>query len=285
MEQYFAYLIASKGLSKTTVADYRQDFEIFLRDFPSKRTTDDFLPSDLEDFALIEGSKDRSSSTIARRMSSLSNFFSYLYRVGILPWTPEKETRPKQERRLPVVLTFESLLDAPDPSKESGARDKAMLETMYATGLRVSELCALRLDEIDEAHRLIKVSHGKGNKQRSVPISPFALEWLTHYIEEFRRRNKGRKKKDVFLNLRGERISRNYFFMQVKKYAKEAGIDACVSPHTLRHCFATHLLEKGAELRSVQEMLGHAHLSTTQIYTHVSARRILEAYELYSSRK
>ena len=288
MEQYFAYLIASKGLSKTTVLDYRQDFEIFLRDFPSKKTTDDFLPSDLEDFALIEGSKDRSSSTIARRMSSLSNFFSYLYRNGVLSWTPEKEARPKEERRLPVVLTFEeveALLDAPDPSKESGARDKAMLETMYATGLRVSELCALRIDEIDEAHRLIKVSHGKGNKQRTVPISPFALEWLTHYINQFRSHNKGRKKKDVFLNLRGERISRNYFFMQVKKYARQAGIEVSISPHTLRHCFATHLLEQGAELRSVQEMLGHAHLSTTQIYTHVSTRRILEAYERFYNRK
>lgn len=288
IEEYFTYLLASKGLSEKTIDDYKEDLLIFLRDFPKKQTTDDLFETDLNDFAIKEGEKDRSSSTIARRLSALFNFYQFLSKRGIIEVAPERVDRPKEEKSLPVILSFEEierLLDAPDTSKESGMRDKAMLETMYATGLRVSELCSLPLSSINVQNRLIVVRHGKGNKQRTVPISPFALEWLETYIHDFRSLNKGKKKKEVFLNLRGEPISRNYFFMQVKKYAEQVGIEVSISPHTLRHCFATHLLENGAELRAVQEMLGHAHLSTTQIYTHVSTRRILEAYDRFSSRK
>ena len=288
IEEYFTYLLASKGLSEKTIDDYKEDLLIFLRDFPEKQTTDDLLETDLNDFAIKEGEKDRSSSTIARRLSALFNFYQFLSKRGIISVAPERVDRPKEEKNLPIILSFdevERLLDAPDTSKESGMRDKAMLETMYATGLRVSELCSLPLSSINVQNRLIVVRHGKGNKQRTVPISPFALEWLETYIHDFRSKNKGKKKKEVFLNLRGEPISRNYFFMQVKKYAEQVGIEVSISPHTLRHCFATHLLENGAELRAVQEMLGHAHLSTTQIYTHVSTRRILEAYDRFSSRK
>ena len=288
IEEYFTYLLASKGLSEKTIDDYKEDLLIFLRDFTEKQTTDDLLETDLNDFAIKEGEKDRSSSTIARRLSALFNFYQFLSKRGIISVAPERVDRPKEEKNLPIILSFdevERLLDAPDTSKESGMRDKAMLETMYATGLRVSELCSLPLSSINVQNRLIVVRHGKGNKQRTVPISPFALEWLETYIHDFRSKNKGKKRKEVFLNLRGEPISRNYFFMQVKKYAEQVGIEVSISPHTLRHCFATHLLENGAELRAVQEMLGHAHLSTTQIYTHVSTRRILEAYDRFSSRK
>ena len=288
IEVYFTYLLASKGLSEKSVSDYKEDLLIFLRDFPERKDTEDLLETDLSDFAVKEGEKDRSSSTIARRLSTLYNFYKFLYQRGVLASSPERVERPKEEKNLPVILSFEEierLLDAPDTSKESGMRDKAMLETMYATGLRVSELCSLPLSSINVQNRLVVVRHGKGNKQRTVPISSFALEWLLTYIRDFRSKNKGKKRKEVFLNLRGEPISRNYFFMQVKKYARQAGIEVSISPHTLRHCFATHLLENGAELRAVQEMLGHAHLSTTQIYTHVSTRRILEAYDRYSSRK
>lgn len=288
IEEYFTYLLASKGLAEKTIDDYKEDLLIFLRDFPEKKTTDDLLESDLNDFAIKEGEKDRSSATIARRLSALFNFYTFLAKRGIIGTAPERVDRPKEEKSLPVILSFEEverLLEAPDTSKESGMRDKAMLETMYATGLRVSELCSLPLSAINAQNRLIVIRHGKGNKQRTVPISPFALEWLETYIHDFRSHNKGKKRKEVFLNLHGEPISRNYFFMQVKKYAQQVGIEVSISPHTLRHCFATHLLENGAELRAVQEMLGHAHLSTTQIYTHVSTRRILEAYDRFSSRK
>lgn len=201
---------------------------------------------------------------------------------------PDHPFRPKVPKRLPLTLTFEeveALLDQPKPTSFSGARDKAMLETMYATGLRVSELVGLRLNDVNFQEGIVLIRRGKGAKQRSVPISSFALEYLLLYVNEYRANSKGRKSPYLFLNKFGNPISRQYFFLQVRKYALAAGIDKTISPHTLRHCFASHLLENGAELRVVQEMLGHTHLSTTQIYTHVSSRRIAEAYSTYAKRK
>ena len=160
-----------------------------------------------------------------------------------------------------------------------------MLELMYATGLRVSELLSLRFRNVNMQNGLITV-YGKGNKQRSVPVSSFALEFLRKYIDGPRKRVNGSKDTDIiFLNRDGKALSRTYFFMQIKRYAEEKGIDSSVSPHTLRHCFATHLLENGASLRAVQEMLGHSNIATTQIYTEVSTKRIMSAYDLYASRK
>ena len=284
-DDYLQYLSASRGLANKTVEDYAEDLKIFRSFFPEKKTTDDLSYFDLEDFALRLGEQDRASATIARRVSCLYNFYRFLAKRGILSFMPEKSSQVKTDRRLPVILTFEEverLLEQPDLSKESGMRDKAMLETMYATGLRVSELCALRLSSIHADNGLITIRHGKGNKQRSVPIGEFALGYLKKYIDEFRVKNPGRRKGEVFLNLKGEPISRQYFFMQVKHYAIQAGIEKSISPHTLRHCFATHLLEGGADLRAVQEMLGHSHLETTQVYTHVSERRIMDAYSKFA---
>ncbi len=284
-DDYLQYLSASRGLANKTVEDYAEDLKIFRSFFPEKKTTDDLSYFDLEDFALRLGEQDRASATIARRVSCLYNFYRFLAKRGILSFMPEKGSQVKTDRRLPVILTFdevERLLEQPDLSKESGMRDKAMLETMYATGLRVSELCALRLSSIHADNGLITIRHGKGNKQRSVPIGEFALGYLKKYIDEFRVKNPGRRKGEVFLNLKGEPISRQYFFMQVKHYAIQAGIEKSISPHTLRHCFATHLLEGGADLRAVQEMLGHSHLETTQVYTHVSERRIMDAYSKFA---
>ncbi|MCQ2797771.1 MAG: tyrosine-type recombinase/integrase [Bacilli bacterium] len=172
----------------------------------------------------------------------------------------------------------------PDIQTDSGTRDRAMLEIMYATGLRVSELCELKMNEVNFQSKLITII-GKGNKQRSVPVSDFSLQYLGNYVHLVRRRNPGRDTKYVFLNREGNPISRQYFFKQVKKYAAMAGIDAEISPHTLRHCFATHLLERGAEIRAVQEMLGHTNLATTQIYTEVSTNRITSAYDLLMRKK
>lgn len=287
IDLYFQYLSVERGVSKTTLADYFEDLKVFFEDFPDKKTTDDFTPVDLSQFAAIEAEKGRAASSIARRLSSLTGFYSLLAREGIIDDSSSKVERPKLPKTLPVVLSFaevEALLDAPDVSNESGARDKAMLETMYASGLRVSELCALTLNEVNFANGVLRII-GKGNKQRSVPIGDFALQYLASYVNGFRRQNPGHKKKEIFLNLRGEPISRIYFFRSVKRYAEKAGIEESISPHTLRHCFATHLLENGAELRAVQEMLGHAHLSTTQIYTEVSSKRIMSAYDRYAKRK
>ncbi|MBO5528820.1 MAG: tyrosine recombinase [Bacilli bacterium] len=290
LENYFQYLLVERGLSRTSIEDYRSDLKIFLEMFPDRTSTDKLLSSDIYDFTLKQGEEERSSATISRRISTLYGFFQFLAREGYIASPGDRVERPKSSKRLPVVISreeVEALLDQPNPDKDSSSRDKAMLEVMYASGLRVSELCALKLKDVHFSENVIIVSKGKGAKGRVVPVSPFALEWLSHYIDGARKRNPGKKSPYIFLNREGEPISRQYFFMQVKKYAVEAGIrnaDA-ISPHTLRHCFATHLIEAGAEVRAVQEMLGHAHLSTTQIYTHVSTRRIYEAYAAFASRK
>lgn len=288
---YEDYLLAAKGLSVQTVENYREDISLFLRSFPGLEDTENLDPSFIERFLEAQSELERSQATLARRQSTLIGFYRFLARRGIAKTDPKDMPRIKQGKRLPVVLSFEEiedLLEQPDLSSPSGLRDKAMLETMYATGLRVSELCALPLSAIHEDQGIVVVRHGKGNKQRTVPIGEFALGYLRDYLTQVRpvfAKKADKKPRETFLNANGKALSRQYFFLAVKKYAAMAGIDKDVSPHTLRHCFATHLLEGGAELRAVQEMLGHTHLSTTEIYTHVSERRIMSAYAKYANRK
>ncbi len=285
--EYLQYLSVEKGSLPQTIQDYEEDIKIFRETFTDKKDVSDISSDDLVEFAKSQALKQMSSSTIARRISCLTGFYNFLSREGIIDADVEKAIMPKAEKKLPVVLSqeeVEALLDAPDANKEGGSRDKAMLETMYATGLRVSELCGLQLRNINFPNRIITI-YGKGNKQRSVPLGEFALEYLEAYINGPRKRNPGKKSPYVFLNRDGNPISRVYFFTQIRRYAEKAGLDVEISPHTLRHCFATHLLENGAQLKMVQEMLGHSHLSTTQIYTEVSSKRIMTAYELYAKRK
>ena len=216
-----------------------------------------------------------------------STSFLYLKREGYFTdEIPEIET-PKKPEHLPNCLSEEEvelLLNAPDTTKPEGMRDKAMLETMYASGLRVSELLALERGKVDLKHGVITI-FGKGAKERKVPIGDFAIDYLKQYIEGPRRKNPGSGTKYLFLNRYGQPLSRQYFFKQIKKYALESGIETNISPHTLRHCFATHLLENGAQLKAVQEMLGHTNIATTQIYTHISTKRIISAYDLYMKNK
>lgn len=287
-ERYLRYLLVDRGLSRDSVSSYRSDIDLFRRDFPDLEDISELKAMHLSDFAVLETNKARQASSIARRLSSMMGFFSFLSDEGLINEPIPKIDRPRLDKKLPVVLSYEeveSLLEQPDISKDSGMRDKAMLELMYATGLRVSELCNLTLQEVNLANRIVNLRRGKGNKQRKVPIGEFACQYLEKYLTGPRKRNKGSKTQYVFLNKDGKAISRVYFFKQVQKYALEAGIDKRISPHTLRHCFATHLLENGAELRAVSSMLGHSHLSTTQIYTHVSSQRILSAYDSFLSRK
>lgn len=287
-ERYFTYLRVEKGLSEKSIEAYESDLALFSAYFPEKLDTNDLETYDLTDFAEKQDQEARAATTVARRISSLYRFYRFLSEEGLMESPPDHPFRPKVPKRLPLTLTFEeveALLDKPKPTSFSAARDKAMLETMYATGLRVSELVELRLNDVNFQEGIVLIRRGKGAKQRSVPISPFALEYLVLYVNEYRASSKGRKSPYLFLNKFGNPISRQYFFVQVRKYALAAGIDKTISPHTLRHCFASHLLENGAELRVVQEMLGHTHLSTTQIYTHVSSRRIAEAYSTYAKRK
>lgn len=287
IDLFFQYLIVEKSVEKATIENYTEDLKMFFKMLPDAKVTSDLYVKNIEDYIKYADGAGLSASTILRRISVIRNFYTFLSSEGYIDEEVKKIDVPKMPKRLPTVLTVEeveTLLEMPDITTDSGTRDRAMLETMYATGLRVSELCSLKVSEVNFQSKLITII-GKGNKQRSVPVSDFALQYLSNYVYMVRRRNPGRDTKYIFLNREGKPISRQYFFKQVKKYAEMAGIESDISPHTLRHCFATHLLERGAELRAVQEMLGHSNLSTTQIYTEVSTNRITSAYDLLMGKK
>ena len=281
------YILAEKGLSKQTLSSYLDDLKLFFQFFKDKKTTDDLLETDILEYLHYEISIGKTVSTYLRKLSSIRSFFMFLKREGIIDIDIPKVDAIKRPQRLPNCLSVEevdALLDVPDISKPEGMRDKAMLELMYSSGLRVSELLSLERKKVNLERGIVTI-FGKGSKERKVPIGDFALEYVNKYINEARRKNKGKDSKYLFLNRYGKPLSRQYFFKQIKKYAELAGIKVEISPHTLRHCFATHLLENGAQLRAVQEMLGHSNIATTQIYTHISTKRIISAYDLYMGKK
>lgn len=285
-ELFNKYLRVEKGVSKDTLKSYNYDLDQYFN-LLNKHDTEDLYPSDISDFIRVESKNMLSISTIVRRISSIKSFYNFLEGEGILTEPLKEFETPKNIKRLPVALSYEdveALLDAPDESKPEGQRDKAMLELAYASGLRVSELLSLTIKQINFDKGIVKVI-GKGDKQRKIPVGDFALDYVKKYIHDGRQRNPGRNTPILFLNRYGEPLSRQYFFMLIKKYAEEAGIKEEISPHTLRHCFATHLLENGAALRAVQDMLGHANIATTQIYTNISTKRILNAYDIYTKRR
>ena len=287
VEAYQQYLLVEKGLSRQTVVSYIEDLKQFFQFLPDRKYVEDLLPEDLNEFVRRESVVGHSVSTVMRRLSSIRGFFIFLKKEKYYnDEIPEVKTMKKQER-LPNCLSIEEvedLLNTPDIRRPEGLRDRAMLETMYASGLRVSELLALERSRVNFKKAIITI-FGKGAKERKVPLGDFAIEYIQKYVDEVRSKNPGSDSKYLFLNRYGEPLSRQYFFKQIKKYAAEAGIVSPVSPHTLRHSFATHLLENGAQLRAVQEMLGHSNIATTQIYTHISTKRILSAYDLYMKRK
>ena len=287
IDLFSQYILAEKGLSRQTYLSYMEDLKQFFLYFKDKKTTDDLMSEDLEEFLRYEASIGKSISTYLRRLSSTRSFYLFLKREGIINIEILAIDSPKKPKTLPNCLSVEEvdeLLEMPDLTKPEGLRDKAMLELMYSSGLRVSELLALERKKVNLERGIVTV-FGKGAKERKVPIGDFALEYVIKYIKEARNKNPGKDSKYLFLNRYGKPLSRQYFFMQIKKYAEMAGITVEISPHTLRHCFATHLLENGAQLRVVQEMLGHANLATTQIYTHISTKRIMSAYDLYMGKK
>jgi len=283
---YFQYLRVEKGVSNETIRNYAYDLKQFFIALP-KQSTDDMLSTDITDFVTIQMKNQLSVPTILRRISSTMNFYLFLEREHIIDFVVKDFDRPRKMKNLPKIISVEQvedLLNAPDLSKDEGFRDRTMLELMYCSGLRVSELLSLKVKQINLEKQIIDVI-GKGSKQRKVPVGEYALDFVKQYIQEHRIHNPGKKSNYLFLNRYGKPLSRQYFFLQIKKYAKEAGIEEDISPHTLRHCFATHMLENGAELRALQEMLGHTNLSTTQIYTNISTKRILDAYDLFTKRK
>ena len=283
---YFQYLRVEKGVSNETIRNYAYDLKQFF-DALNKKTTSDLKSDDIQEFIRIQTQNMLSIPTILRRISCTKNFYLFLERERLISFQIDELDKPKGAKKLPICISVEeveALLEQPDLTKPEGQRDKAMLEVMYSSGLRISELLNLKMKQINFDRGMIKIV-GKGDKERIVPIGEFATEYLLKYINDGRSKNRGRNSDFLFLNRYGQQVSRIYFFKQVKKYAEQAGIQVDISPHTLRHCFATHMLENGAELRAVQEMLGHANIATTQIYTNISSKRILSAYDLYSKRK
>lgn len=286
VDLYFQYLRVERGVSNETIINYTYDLKQFFQAMHITNT-EDMLPSDITDFVSVQMKEGLQTATILRRISSTYNFYLFLEREHIIPFVVRKFDRPKKMQSLPKTLTVdevEDLLNAPDLNKDEGFRDRTMFEVMYSSGLRVSELLSLKVNQVNIEKGTIDII-GKGNKQRKVPVGEYALDFLKKYIEEHRNHVKGKRSNYLFLNRYGNQLSRQYYFRQIKKYAKQAGIEEDISPHTLRHCFATHMLENGAELRALQEMLGHANLATTQIYTNVSTKRILDAYDLFTKRK
>ena len=281
VDRFHQYIMVEKGLSKQTWISYLEDLQAFFSYFQDKQTTDDLIESDLYEFLKYELSLGLSVSTALRRLSSTRSFYLFLKKEGLYSGNiPDIET-PKKPKHLPNCLTedeVDRLLSAPDIESPSGLRDKAMLETMYSSGLRVSELLNLEKGQVNLTQGVITV-FGKGAKERKVPIADYAIDYIKLYIKKVRNLNPNKGSKYLFLSMKGEPLSRVYFFKQVKKYSELAGIETEVSPHTLRHSFATHLLNHGAQLRIVQGMLGHTNIATTQIYTHVSSEKLKEDYD------
>ena len=283
-EQFIIHCLAEKGLQKQTIINYNDD----LKSFYKFLNEDNFQVENLnlehiKNYIIFLTKEGKSILTILRHVSTLKSFYLFLINEKKIKCNIDQLDLPKKPQHLPTVLSFEeveSLLEQPDLSKPSGIRDRAMLEVMYATGLRVSELLTIEKKNLSIEKKQIRI-FGKGAKERYVPISSFALEYLIKYINEVRNESPYRNSKYIFINKEGKPLSRQAFWQIIKNYALKAGIIENVTPHTLRHCFATHLLENGADLRSVQEMLGHSDISTTQIYTHVSSKRIRSAYDMF----
>ena len=283
LDLYTQYLVVEKGLSKATVSSYLSDIHQFFTFFKNKNYVEDLGPYDINSFMAYGSSQGVEASTNLRRISSVKQFYIFLKKDGY--YTDElPDVEPiKKPTRLPTCLSIEeveALLDAPNMKSLSGIRDKAMLELMYASGLRVSELLNLEKANLNLKRGIVTI-FGKGAKERKVPVGDFAMEYVVKYLNEVRGKFHGDKSKYLFLNRSGKPLSRFYFIRQVKKYALEAGIDKEISPHILRHSFASHLLKHGADLRTIQELLGHSNVSTTQIYTHISNEELKENYKNY----
>lgn len=229
--------------------------------------------------------KQHSKATIARKIATLRSFYKFMVKRGLIGSNPVMLVRtPKQERKLPRVLEYEQvkqLLETPPMDSWLGARDRAIMETLYSTGIRVSELVALNMDDVDFLGEVLHI-RGKGKKERIAPIGTSALQAIQHYMEFRNKRaqsNPDFDAKVLFVNKHGKRLSTRSVRRKMDKYLKIAGLDPSISPHTLRHSFATHMLSNGADLRSVQELLGHQSLSTTQIYTHLNTKKLKEVYD------
>jgi integrase/recombinase XerD len=275
------------GLSENTLSAYGSDLNIFAK-WLKKKSLIDVLESDVFSFLESRYKQGVGSRSSARILSSLRRFYGYLQRQGTIQLNPtDLIEAPYIGKVLPESLSeadIDLLLDAPEITDVLGYRDKVMLELLYATGLRVSELIGLKFEQVNFRQGFVRVM-GKGNKERLVPIGEQALEWLESYMTEARADILANRQCDfLFVTKRGAGMTRQAFWHIIKRYTKKAGINKPLSPHTLRHAFATHLLNHGADLRVVQLLLGHSDLSTPQIYTHIAQERLKKLHSEFHPR-
>lgn len=292
LKDFIHFLLVEKGLSENTMISYERDLKRYLSNLKTVQAIkgiDEVQRTHILQFIGELKNEGKSSKTIARHIASIRSFHQFLLRDKAASHDPTVHIEtPKLERNLPKVLSMEeveTLLETPKGTGHFGLRDKAMLEILYATGIRVSELIGLNLDDLHLNMGFLRCI-GKGNKERIIPVGRTATEALERYLEAGRTKFPRQKSREdaLFLNHQGNRLTRQGFWKILKKLAFDAGIEKDLTPHTLRHSFATHLLENGADLRAVQEMLGHSDISTTQIYTHVTKLRLRDVYSKFHPR-
>jgi len=288
LQLFLEYLTVEKGLAQNTVQSYTRDLGKFMRFLKQgKLAWTSVREEDLVRFVHLESRAGLSARSMARLVSALKSFFRFLILSGFLKKNPTSElSSPSTWLSLPKVMTVkevEGLLGATDEKSPQGLRDRAMLEVLYGSGLRVSELVSLKPPDLNLGDGFL-ICHGKGGKERIVPLGRAACGFVERYLREVRPRFESGPSPFLFLTRRGQGFTRQGFWKLIKQYAGKAGLAAKISPHILRHSFATHLLERGADLRSVQLMLGHSQITTTQIYTHVSRDRLRRVYDQFHPR-
>jgi len=290
LDQFLHYLIVERGLSKNTIEAYGHNLSRFLDHLKRKgiQELDQVGKLDVKAFLLSLKKQGLSAKTVVRNLVALRTFYKFLTQEGMMESNPVEEIEsPKTAKTLPEILSLkevEQLLEQPNPETPLGVRDRAMLELLYATGLRVSELTRLPINQVNLEGGYVLL-YGKGSKERVVPLGKEAMNWITQYLNTVRGKlSKGKDSPFLFVNRSGKEMSRQRFWKTLKVYGQKAGIRKRITPHLLRHSFASHLLERGADLRSVQMMLGHVDISSTQIYTHVTGERLKKVHERFHPR-
>ncbi|AKX94284.1 site-specific tyrosine recombinase XerD [Neomoorella thermoacetica] len=285
VDQFLYYLVVERGLAENTLASYNSDLQQFLLylEGAGVKSPRDVTRGLLVAYLVKMQQDGRSPATISQHLAALKSFYHFLLRERLVESDPTADLEsPRQSKKLPQVLTVaevEKLLNQPRTDTPAGLRDKAMLELLYATGLRVSELVSLNVDQVNLEGEFVRCL-GKGSKERVVPMGQVACFYVRTYIENGRGKLiKRATEPALFVNHHGRRLSRQGCWKILKGYVRAANLKKDITPHTLRHSFATHLLENGADLRSVQELLGHADIGTTQIYTHLTRKKIREIYD------
>ncbi|MBO1101517.1 site-specific tyrosine recombinase XerD [Enterococcus hirae] len=290
INDYLHYLTIERGLSLNTRKSYERDLLQYLHYLEDEQITS---WQDVDRYVVINylekmHDEKKASATVTRMITSLRRFHQFLRQERLTDHDPMQHIdTPKKVQKLPSTLSLtevERLIETPDTTKNLGIRDRAILEVMYATGMRVSELVGLKLSDLHLSLGLVQTL-GKGDKERIIPLGDYAIQWLERYLDEARPLLVANPSEThVFVNHHGTGLSRQGIWKNLKQLVREAGINKEVTPHTLRHSFATHLLENGADLRTVQELLGHADISTTQIYTHITKKRMTDVYKQHFPR-